>query len=76
VRRDFGGAREARISHRSVASGVIDRLIGLWAAELVIVRVTEETECPVPLDGKLSLGSDATFRGRFIVRCGNPTIGV
>ena len=37
-------------SQRSVASGVIDRLIGLWAAELVIVRVTGETERPVPRD--------------------------
>jgi hypothetical protein len=52
------------------------RLIGFWATELVIVRVTEETAGPVPPDGKLSLGSDATFPERFIVRCGNPTIGV
>jgi hypothetical protein len=61
VKRILITLQERPIRSRSVASGVIDRIIGLWAAELVIVRVTEETEGPVPLDGKLSLGSDALY---------------
>jgi hypothetical protein len=53
----------ARISQRSLVSGVIDRLIGLWAAELLVVHVAEETEGPNSAGrGGLWLGSHELAR--------------